>query len=148
MIPNHIKFNFRNFWRNLWQAGNLTGKHQCQSLFFNKVSGLFLIKLQALACIIIKKGLWHRCFPVSFCKVLWTTFLIKHFRWLLLKLLLAYSFSCNLTPEISRVLTDQHWILCSPTSPTCCNSPQKCKTVKYQARQKAGFPTVTFDTNE
>ena len=32
-----------------------TGKHLCQSLFFNKVAGLRL-----------QKELWHRCFPVNF----------------------------------------------------------------------------------
>ena len=35
-----------------------TGKHLCQSLFFNKVAG----------------GLWHRCFPVKFAKFLRTPF--------------------------------------------------------------------------
>ena len=33
-----------------------TGKHLCQSLF------------------LLKKGLWHRCFPVKFCKISKTTF--------------------------------------------------------------------------
>ena len=40
----------------------LTGKHLCQSLFFNKVAGL---------------RPWHRCFPVNF--------IMKHLWWLLLK---------------------------------------------------------------
>ena len=46
----------------------LTGKHQYQSLFFNKVadSGLQLY---------FKKRLWHRCFPVKFSKFLRTPFL-------------------------------------------------------------------------
>ena len=35
-----------------------TGKHLCQSQFFNKVAGL-----------------WHRCFPVNFAKFLRTPFL-------------------------------------------------------------------------
>ena len=39
-----------------------TGKHLCQSLFFNKLATL------------LKKRLWHRCFPVNFVK-----FLRKHF---------------------------------------------------------------------
>ena len=34
----------------------LTGKHLCQSLFFNKI-GLQLY---------LKRRLWHRCFPVNF----------------------------------------------------------------------------------
>ena len=37
-----------------------TGKHLCQSLFFNKVAGL-----------------WHRCLPVNFPKFLRTPFLQK-----------------------------------------------------------------------
>ena len=39
-----------------------TGKHVCQSLFFNKVAGL-------------KKTLWHRSFPVNIAKFLRTPFL-------------------------------------------------------------------------
>ena len=38
-----------------------TGKHLCQSLFFNKVAGLRPATL-------LKKRLWHRCFPVNFVK--------------------------------------------------------------------------------
>ena len=45
-----------------------TGKHLCQSLFFNKVAGLRLVTL-------FKKRLWHRCFPVSLVKFLRTSFL-------------------------------------------------------------------------
>ena len=46
------------------------GKHLCQSLFFNKVTGL---------------RLWHKCFPVNFVKFLRIPFLIEHLRWLLLE---------------------------------------------------------------
>ena len=49
-----------------------TGKHLCQSLFFNKVAGLRL-------------RLWHRCFPVNFAKFLRTPFFTKYLRWLLLQ---------------------------------------------------------------
>ena len=45
-----------------------TGKHLCQSLFFNKVAGLRPAAL-------LKKRLWHRCFPVNFSKFLRTLFL-------------------------------------------------------------------------
>ena len=45
-----------------------TGKHRCQSLFFNKVAGL-------VPATLLKKRLWHRCFPVNFCKILSTPFL-------------------------------------------------------------------------
>ena len=39
-----------------------TGKHLCQSLFFNKVAVLSPATL-------LKKRLWHRCFPLNFLEV-------------------------------------------------------------------------------
>ena len=54
-----------------------TGKHLCQSLSFNKVVGL-------MPATLLKKSLWHRCFPVNFAKVLRAPFLKEHLRWLLL----------------------------------------------------------------
>ena len=54
-----------------------TGKHLCQSLFFDKVAGLRPGTL-------FKKSLWYRCFPVNFAKFLRTSFFIEHLRWLLL----------------------------------------------------------------
>ena len=44
-----------------------TGKHLFQSLFFNEIAGLRLATL-------LKKRLWHRCFPVDFTKFILTTF--------------------------------------------------------------------------
>ena len=58
-----------------------TGKHLCQSLFFNKVTGLRPASL-------LEKRLCHRCFPVNFAKFLRTSFLAEQLRWLLLSLLL------------------------------------------------------------
>ena len=49
-----------------------TGKHLCQSLFFSKVVSLRPATL-------LKKRLWHRCFPVNFLK-----FLREHLWWLFL----------------------------------------------------------------
>ena len=49
------------------------GKHLRQSLF--------LIKLQPL----LKKRLWHWCFPVNFAKFLRTPFFTEHLWWLLLE---------------------------------------------------------------
>ena len=54
-----------------------TGKHLCQSFFFNKVAGLRLAAL-------LKKKLWHRCFRVNFAKFLRTSILTEHLCWLLL----------------------------------------------------------------
>ena len=42
----------------------LTGKHLCQSLFLNTVQPATLLK----------RRLWHRCFPVNFAKFLRTPF--------------------------------------------------------------------------
>ena len=44
-----------------------TGNHLCQGLFFNKVASLSPATL-------LKKGLWHKCFPVNFVKLLRTLF--------------------------------------------------------------------------
>ena len=52
------KVVFRNFAR-------FTGKHLCQSLLFDKVACLRRITL-------LKKRLWHRCFPVNLAKFLRT----------------------------------------------------------------------------
>ena len=54
-----------------------TGKHLGQSLFFNKVAGLRPTTL-------LKKRLWHRCFPMNFAKFLRTHFLENTFERLLL----------------------------------------------------------------
>ena len=53
---------------------HFTRKHPCQSLFVNKKSSSFLLK----------KRLWHRCFPVNFAKFLRTPISIEHIWWLLL----------------------------------------------------------------
>ena len=45
-----------------------TGKHLCQSLFFNKIAGL-------RPAMLLKKRLWLRCFPVNFAKFLRTPYL-------------------------------------------------------------------------
>ena len=56
-VKNGVLRNFVKF----------TEKHLCQSLFFNKVAGLKSAPL-------LKKRLWHRCFPVNFGKFLRTPF--------------------------------------------------------------------------
>ena len=45
-----------------------TGKYLCQSLFLNKVAG---------PATLLKKRLWHRCFPVNFAKFLRAALLQK-----------------------------------------------------------------------
>ena len=61
----------------LTNFAKFTGKHLCQSLFFNKVVDL-------RSATLLKKRLGNRCFPVNFAKVLRTPFFTEHLRWLLL----------------------------------------------------------------
>ena len=39
---------------------------------------------------LLKKRLWHRCFPVNFTKFIRTPFLTEHFQWLLLMVLFLF----------------------------------------------------------
>ena len=64
-----------------------TGKHLCQSLFFNKVTGLRPATL-------LKKKLWHRCFLVNFVKFLRALFL-QNTSGRLLLLKLSFSLGSN-----------------------------------------------------
>ena len=57
-----------------------TGKHLCQSLFFNKNAVLSPATL-------LKKKLWHRCFPANSVKFIKTPFYKEHLLWLFLILL-------------------------------------------------------------
>ena len=50
-----------------------TGKHLCQSLFFNKVAGLW-----PLACNFIKKEILAQVFSREFCKISKNTFFTEH----------------------------------------------------------------------
>ena len=61
----------------LGNFAKFTGKHLCQSPFFNKLAGL-------RAATLLKKRLWHRCFPVIFLEFLRTPFFTEHHPWLLL----------------------------------------------------------------
>ena len=54
-----------------------TEKHLRQSIFFNEVAGL-------MSTTLLKKRIWHRCFPVNFVKFLRTPCSVEQLRWLLL----------------------------------------------------------------
>ena len=54
----------------LRKFAKFTGKYLCQRLFFNKVVGLRPATL-------LKKILWHRCFPVNFAKFLRALFFYR-----------------------------------------------------------------------
>ena len=92
-----------------------TGKHLCQSLFFNKVAGLRPATL-------LKKRLWHKCFPVNFVKFLRTPFFIEHLWWLLLYIVL---FTCQIVAHsvaslqlalASKSLNKEHYFWLSWTT--------------------------------
>ena len=67
-----VKLVLKNFTK-------FTGKHLCQSLFFNKIAALRPATL-------LKKSPWHRCFPVKVVKFPRTSFLTEHIWWLLLNI--------------------------------------------------------------
>ena len=120
-----------------------TGKRLCQSLFFNKVTGLSPATL-------LKKRLWHRCFPVRFVKFLRTTFYIEHFWWLLLALIT----SLNLRANFAFVVFDgrgallQIWTMPMKTLEqrqyTNCFSTTKIKTWNTPNCCHAPVTTITF----
>ena len=60
----------------LRNLAKLTGKHLCQSLFFNKAAG---------------KRLCQKCLPVNFAKFLGTSFLKEHLMWQLMHLISCQS---------------------------------------------------------
>ena len=88
---------------------------------------------------LLKKGLWHWCFPLNFCGILRTPFFIKHFRWLLLELLLAYSSSCNLSPELSRVLTGRNWFSTHPRHQRAVTCLENAWQLNLRWGKKLGF---------
>ena len=53
-----------------WIVSQNSQKNTCASLFFNEVGS-------SRPAILLKKRLWHRCFPVNFVKTLRTPFLQK-----------------------------------------------------------------------
>ena len=66
----------KGFLKNLF-----TGKHLCQSLFFNKAAGLrlaTLLKKRLRPATLLKKRLWCRCFPVNIIKFPRTPFFTEH----------------------------------------------------------------------
>ena len=82
-----IKGVLRNFTK-------FTGKHLCQSLFFNKDTGL-------RSATLFKKSLWRRCFPVNFAKFFRTPFLQNTSE----RLLLTFRYNSPIKKNLSDVST-------------------------------------------
>ena len=79
-IPSQIKSSRPELFYKKGVLRNFTkfrGKHLCQGLFFNKAADLRPANL-------LRKRLWHRCFPVNFAKFLRTPLLTENLLWLLL----------------------------------------------------------------
>ena len=72
-------FSYQSRSSHLRNFTNFIGKHLCQSLFFNKIADLRPATL-------LKKRLWHKCFPVNFVYFLRTPFSQNISGWLLLSL--------------------------------------------------------------
>ena len=73
------------------EVANMFNDFFTQMIFF--VSNLLIIRLKMpfinmkiilRLTTLLKKSLWHRCFPVNFAKFLKTPFFTEHLRWLLL----------------------------------------------------------------
>ena len=105
-------------------------ENTCVRVFFNKVAGLRPATL-------LKKSLWHRCFPVNFAKFLRKPFFKEHLRWLILqfksnmyesfielihKLSMCFFLPCILTYVQSS--NKHHWIKFKICSKSNINVPQ------------------------
>ena len=101
-VINGVLRNFTKF----------TGKHLCQSLSFNKVAGV-------RPAILLKKRLWHRCFPVNFAKFLRTPFQ-QNTSWRLLLLLHKSVRNCVCWNELEldwcRTLDEEDFVKSCPST--------------------------------
>ena len=52
---------------------------------------------------LLRKGLWHRCFPVNFAKFIRTPFIIEHLWWLLLVFAILEPFSNKVAGLFNRI---------------------------------------------
>ena len=82
----------------LRNLAEFTGKHLCQSLFFNKLAGL-------RPAILLKKSLWHKCFPMNFVKFIRTPFLQSTSVWQLLPVEFFL-----ITEELLRLFSDFQFV--------------------------------------
>ena len=85
----------------------------------------FLIKLQVWSATLLKKRLWHRCFPVNFVKFLRTPFFIEHLWWLLLLypvLVLKNSLKGSLLPCDDNLEIIMPWRSLKPRKTSSYNS--------------------------
>ena len=68
---------------------------------------LFCKKSCLRPAILLKKRLWHRCFPVNFANFLWRPFFMEHLQWLLLAFAPTEISYSNTVCNISVVATSE-----------------------------------------
>ena len=114
-----------------------TGKHLWQSLVFNKVAGLRPATL-------LKKRLWHRCFPVNFVKFLTTPFLQNTSgRLLLLRFLsivgVFYTVYRSLWLRRSKVSAEQKRLIFTYFHQSSSDKIMKERSNKFNCSKKVSF---------
>ena len=95
VVLYYIFFNFRSSRTEVFckkdaprNFAKFTGKHLCQSLT------------------LLKKTLWHRCFPVNFARFLKTPCFTEHIRWLFCNFFKALSIFLKICVSLFRVTCD------------------------------------------
>ena len=96
LLKNSTKISSIWFWNNAVKI-KITPNGEIYQIFHatyietfrgRKFRRLYYQRTEAVArrpANLLKKRLWHKCFPVNFEKFLRTPFFIEHLRWLLLK---------------------------------------------------------------
>ena len=79
-----------------------TGKHTCQSLFFNKITGLRVATL-------LKEKFMHKCFPVNFVTLLRTRFSTEHIQTTVCTWI--FNYSSDFKMHLDVVSFEQIWKL-------------------------------------
>ena len=86
-----IRTFFSNYQK---RAGETSRKRSVPEPLFNKVAGL-------RAATLLKKRLWHWCFPLNFAKFLKTPFVTEHLRWLFLRMEMPLALSMSRSSRCS-----------------------------------------------
>ena len=96
----------------LQNFAKFTGKHLFQSLFFKKVADLRPSSL-------LKKRLWHMCFPVNFAKFPRIPILTEYLRWLLLNIVFVYLYTVLFVYQSFLLVSIRFTFQCLRKIPFC-----------------------------
>ena len=129
-----------------WRRYTFDFKHLCQSFLFNKV---------AAPATLLKKRLWHRCFPVNFAKFLRTPFFTEHLWWLLLCAMKFYFWKNvffywykNLAENIAQFCCWTSSYSSSITEPGCTHLLLYCYCTYRDCPEKAWYNPKKETTNK